>query len=85
MLLTDDKPKVELTPKSKRALKVLQRHAGQWLSRSQIAEWLGKKRLNPNDIKNLDYMVAVGVIEVRKGDVSGVIVPYQWEYRYTED
>lgn len=84
MFLTDDKPKIELTPKAELLLDVLKANKGKWLNRAQLADGVNKNRLNPNDINQLSNMADAGIIAIRKQPITGVI-PYQWEYRFSED
>ena len=82
MVLTDDKPKAGQSPKAKELLRVLRENAGQWVKRSEIAATVDKNRLNPNDLRQLDWMADAGIIEMRKTPIEGP-VSFQWEYRIT--
>lgn len=59
---------------------ILKASGGEWLKRGDIAEKLGKKRLDPGSAAILDTLAGVGVIERRKVD-SNAPVGYRWEYR----
>lgn len=72
-----------LTGKALELLEVLQAHPGEWLTRSDIAPHVGKKRLNDNDHNQLDNLEAAGLIEKRQVPYPG-ITGKQWEYRYNE-
>lgn len=51
----------ELTPKALELIEVL-RGADKWLDRSEIANILGKNRLNPHEIKVLDGLADTGQV-----------------------
>lgn len=82
MLLTEKKAEPGTTATAQQLLRVLRENAGQWLSRTEIAAAVDKKRLNPNDLRQLDWMAEAGIIEMRKTPIEGPI-SFQWEYRAT--
>jgi hypothetical protein len=81
MLLTEKKAKPGTTGKAQELLRILRENAGQWMSRSDIAAAVEKTRLNPNDIRQLDMMADVGMIERRKSPVAGPVL-FEWQYQY---
>lgn len=69
-----------LTGVQKKLLKVINDNPNQWLSRSDIAELVGKNALNPNDRNLLTDLGKRGLIEIKKTSVAGAI-GFQWEYK----
>lgn len=51
-----------------------------WATRNQLAERLGKNRLNPHDIVLLERLGAAGIVDVRKRDHPGRI-GFEFIYR----
>jgi protein involved in polysaccharide export with SLBB domain len=73
------------SPISAQAEKILSaiKAAGGWVSRQQLAESLGKKKLNPYDIATLDLLVREGRIQEEKLERPGII-SYTFRYRINE-
>lgn len=63
-----------LTPLAKRLLRAVQTGNGEWMSRSQIAEDLGRprNRLNPHDRNLLEQMVADGLLDAEERQIGVV-------------
>jgi hypothetical protein len=76
MLMT----KPELTEKARDLLEVIRLWRGEWVTRAQIAEVEGKKRLNVWDVKLLDDLATAELIEARKVKIKSPI-GYEWQYR----
>lgn len=53
---------------------------GDWMSRSDIAKAIGKKRLTPYDIQLLEQLVSEQRAEVMKREKRGYIT-FSWVYR----
>jgi hypothetical protein len=52
-----------LTPHKIRVLETLYNFENRWASRLQIARALGKNRLTPHDIRAINILVGVGLVE----------------------
>lgn len=80
MAISTDKnaQEAELTPHAKKLLRSLRQYDALWLSRSEIAEHIGKKRLTPYDIQLLESFADMGLGEARKVEIKGTI---HWQYR----
>lgn len=61
------KPK-RITAHADKLLNGLNRRRNQWLTRSDVAVLIGKKRLTPYDIDLLELMAEQGLIRVEKED-----------------
>jgi len=57
---------MELTEQAKQVLAAVRDGRGEWLNRKQIAQNLGRVRINPSDVAILDMLAAAGLIESRK-------------------
>lgn len=55
-----------LTAHANRLLDGLEKHRNQWLTRSEVAAAIGKKRLTPYDIDMLDLLAEKGRIRVEQ-------------------
>jgi hypothetical protein len=64
----------DLTRMGARILGVL-RDNGDWMTRADIAAKMGKSRLNPNDLKQLEGLVSDGLVE-RDSEVVGISPQY---------
>ncbi len=74
----------QLTALEKRVLEVIQAEGDEWITREQIAHLLPRPgQIHPNDIKALNRLVDLGLIEARQSPrgVAGV----KWEYRVRQD
>lgn len=80
MLMIQETPPGELPRPAKRLLEGLQAAGGQWLSRSELAERIGRKRLFAYDVQLLAELIHQELIEARKRPREGFI-PFEWEYR----
>ena len=80
MLMIQETPPGELPRPAKRLLEGLQDAGGQWLSRSELAEAIGRKRLYSYDVQLLADLIHRGLVENRKRPREGFI-PYEWEYK----
>lgn len=49
--------------------------ANDWMAREEIAESIGKNRLNPSDLKHLEGLVETGQVE-RKTEIVGITPKY---------
>ena len=80
MAISTDKQmqETELTPHAKKLLQSLRQYDTLWLSRSEIADHIGKKRLTPYDIQLLESFTDMGLGEARKVEIRGTI---HWQYR----
>lgn len=74
---------MELPETAQAILAMIQGQGGQWVSRSDIAKALDKKRLNGTDLAYLEIMALNGLIEEKKIDDSTPI-GYQWMYKAAE-
>lgn len=70
----------QLPPQAEKLLTVLKARRGVWLSRSDIADVMQKKRLNPGETALLDMLAALGQIEVQRIN-DATPMGYHWEYR----
>lgn len=68
----------QLTPHARKLLNALREYENLWLSRTEIAENIGKNRLTPYDIQLLESFADVGLGEARKVEIKGTI---HWQYR----
>lgn len=64
----------ELSAKAREILDVLQ-GVDSWLDRNEIADKLGKNRLNPHEVKVLDGLVDTGQVE-RDAEQVGISEKY---------
>lgn len=69
---------IQLTPHARKLLHALREYENLWLSRSEIAENIGKNRLTPYDIQLLESFADLGIGEARKVEIKGTI---HWQYR----
>lgn len=58
------------------------RKAGDWQTRQQIADAIGRVRLNPHDVAQLQHLTEHGLIEMR--ETATGIARTQYEYRIKE-
>ncbi len=80
MQALDDPHTAQRPPQAERLMEVLKSRRGVWLSRSDIAEQLNKKRLNPGETALLDMLAALGEIEVQRVN-DATPMGYHWEYK----
>ena len=71
---------MQLSDQAQRFLQLINDHGGQWLSRSDIAQLAGKKRLNPYEIGVIDLLVERGLIQ-RRSEAMGGAIGFQWQYQ----
>jgi hypothetical protein len=69
-----------LTDHGKKILARLRSHAPNWMSRSQIAESIGKKRLTQYDVAVLELLTKMELIESNQKEGKGR-EGFNWEYR----
>jgi hypothetical protein len=69
---------LELPKQAQRILEVFEK-PGIWLKRRDIADKLGKARLNPSETAILDMLAYMQIIEVETRDIPG---PIGFEYVY---
>ena len=79
MLMT----KPELTEHGQKLLAVLRGANGQWMNRKAIAEAMHRNKLYIWDVKLLDDMVNMGLIEKDTRPMSGLI-GFEYVYRLKE-
>lgn len=80
MQALDDPHTAQLPPQAEKLLNILKARRGVWLSRSDIADVLQKKRLNPGETALLDILASLGEIEVQRVN-DATPMGYHWEYR----
>lgn len=68
----------QLTPHAHKLLAALREYRRVWLSRSDVADGIGKNRLTPYDIRLLMSFTELGIGEARKVEVNGTLY---WQYR----
>jgi hypothetical protein len=68
----------QLTPHAKKLFDALKEFENVWLSRSEIADSIGKSRLTPYDIQLLEGFAELGIGQARKVEIKGTI---HWQYR----
>jgi hypothetical protein len=68
---------------SEKILEILRQTPREWVSRSAIAEKLGRKRLNPYDLAALTVLAEKGQIKEKREKMPGYI-GFQWVYRINE-
>jgi hypothetical protein len=73
----------KLTEHGEKLLAVIRRAGGKTVTRSYIADGMGKTRLNVWETKLLDEMATAGLIEAEKRPIKGPIA-YEWVYRATQ-
>ncbi len=73
---------MRLSEQANKFLIILRQYSGNdhWLSRSDIADLIGKKRLNPYEVAAIDLLAENGLIERTREQMPGPI-GYQWKYR----
>lgn len=76
MLMTEPR----LTAQAQELLSIIRAQGGEWVTRSHIADRLGKNRLNRWHVKLLADLDRYGLIETRQVDAPGPI-GYEWQYR----
>lgn len=69
---------IQLTPHARKLLQALKADENIWLSRSEVAEAIGKNRLTPYDIQLLESFADLGIGEARKVEIRGTL---HWQYR----
>lgn len=77
-MTTTTEHEAQLTPHARKLLAALREYENLWLSRSEIADSIGKNRLTPYDIQLLLSFAEVGLGEARKVEIKGTI---HWQYR----
>lgn len=65
MLMTNNPPPKSLTAQGEHILEFL-RQRGDWTTRAQIAEYMGKNRLNKWDVGLLELMIDRGLIDFNR-------------------
>lgn len=80
MQAIDDPHTGQLPPQAVKLLQILKAHRGVWLTRSDVAGALNKRRLNPGETALLDMLAALGEIEVQRVN-DQTPMGYHWEYR----
>lgn len=73
-----------LTDHQGRLLEIVYRHDPQWVTRSQIAQFMGKKQLNPYDKECLTLLSEWGLIEAGRRPSRVPNVAYANIYRVSE-
>lgn len=69
---------IDLPEQAQRILQTFEK-PGIWLKRRDIAQQLGKNRLNPSDTAILDMLAYMDLIEVETREIPG---PIGFEYVY---
>lgn len=64
----------ELTKGGQRILEIIENHEG-WIDRSQLSKAMDKKQLNPHDMKLLEDLINLELIEVDT-QISGITEKY---------
>lgn len=64
----------KITKRAQRLVDALRRHAA-WMDRGDLAQAIGKNRLNPHDIELLDGLVDMGLVE-RNEQATGITMKY---------
>jgi hypothetical protein len=72
-----------LTEHSDRLLEVLKQRPGEWVSRSDIARILEKRKLSAYDIAMLEILEHQGVIEIKHRD-NRTPIGFEYVYRTLE-
>lgn len=78
MLMTF-KPPTDLTEAGRALLKVIQDAAPDWITRQQIGDALGRRRITPYDLAQLEYLLKAGLIEAREAQRGAF--SKRWEYK----
>ena len=78
LMATTTDQETQLTPHARKLLAALREYENLWLSRTEIAENIGKTRLTPYDIQLLESFADIGIGEARKVEIKGTI---HWQYR----
>jgi len=70
------------TPLGRKILEVIKEQGENWISRSGIAEAIGRPdgKIRSNDVDHLKELVKLGLIEVR--DATTGVAQTRYEYRY---
>jgi hypothetical protein len=71
---------IRLPEQAERILEILRGAEGEWMSRSEIAEKLGKKVLNPGEMAYMEIMELNNLIESKTSDAR-TPTGWQWVYR----
>lgn len=77
-MVTTTEHETQLTPHARKLLAALREYENLWLSRTEIADYIGKNRLTPYDIQLLVSFADIGIGEARKVEIKGTI---HWQYR----
>lgn len=77
-MATTTEHETQLTPHARKLLAALREYQNLWLSRTEIADYIGKNRLTPYDIQLLESFADIGIGEARKVEIKGTI---HWQYR----
>lgn len=77
-MATTIEQETQLTPHARKLLAALREYENLWLSRTEIADNIGKNRLTPYDIQLLESFVDIGIGQARKVEIKGTI---HWQYR----
>lgn len=78
-----DKSTSRLEKQSHLLLAVLRDSPGEWLTRSDIAKALEKRKLSPYDIAMLEFLQEKGLIEIQHRD-NRTPIGYEFVYRMTD-
>lgn len=77
-MVTTTEQETQLTPHARKLLSALREYENLWLSRTEVADYIGKNRLTPYDIQLLESFADIGIGEARKVEIKGTI---HWQYR----
>ena len=72
------RPPDHVTPLADHLLKIL-RTSGEWMTRTQIAQAIGRSRLTPYDISCLELLATQALVETRQAKRG--LFGTRWEYR----
>ncbi len=78
-----DRSTSRLDQKTDLLLSVLRESPGEWLTRSDIARALDKRKLSPYDIAMLEILQDKGLIEIQHRD-NRTPIGYEFVYRTTD-
>ncbi|MGQ9887295.1 MAG: hypothetical protein ACUVSX_02280 [Aggregatilineales bacterium] len=78
-----DRSTSRLDQKTDLLLSVLKESPGEWLTRSDIARALDKRKLSPYDIAMLEILQAKGLIEIQHRS-NRTPIGYEFVYRTTD-
>ncbi len=72
-------PPNRITAHAQKILDAIHKRRNQWLTRAQIAQGLGKRRLTPYDVTLLDFLTDSGHIQSKKEEGYSR-EGYRWVY-----